>query len=339
MQAIVFLGSGRWALQEVAEPRRTQPDDVLLEVERTGICGTDLHILSDPPKHPATPGSILGHEYVARVLECSANAKGLSARDRVVVDPNIPCGACDFCRQGRINMCQKMGTLGIFQNGGLARYNVAPARSLHKIALEVPPERAVLAEPLTCIYSAFEKAPANPGDSIVVLGAGPIGLMFVLLYRKMGAGTIVSVEPRELRRRVASDLGADVAIDFHSDSLIPEVRKILPSGADIVIDSVGTLIAAAVELVRPGGTVVLFGMVHGLTQTVSQYDLTRKELTIVGSFIQRNAFPKVTRLLQQKDFPVEKVVSHCLPLTGMGEALEAMRQGIALKVILNPANS
>ncbi len=336
MQAIVFLGSGRWSLQEVEEPRLNRPDDVLLQVERTGICGTDLHILSDPPKHPATPGSILGHEYVARVLECGSAVKNLHREDRVVVNPNIPCGECDACRLGRTNMCKNMTTLGIFQHGGLAPYNLAPARALHKVAPDIPPDRAVLAEPLSCIYAGFEKAPPQPGDSVVVLGAGPIGLMFILLYRKMGAGTIVAVEPRELRRSTAAKIGADRAIDFQSGSLDSEIRKILPSGADIVIDSVGTLLAPAMEIVRPGGTVVLFGMIQGPTQTVSQYDITRRELSIVGSFIQINTFPKVTRLLEQKDFPVEKVISHCLPLQKMEEALDSMRRGAALKVILNP---
>ena len=336
MQAIVFEGAGRWSLQQVVDPRLDRPDEALLQVERTGICGTDLHILANPPNHPATPGSILGHEYVARVLDCGRAVKNLQKDDRVVVDPNITCGECDPCRLGRTNMCKNMTTLGIYRHGGLALYNVAPARALYKVAPGMPPERAVLAEPLSCIYAGFEKASPQPGASIVVLGAGPIGLLFILLYRKMGAGTIVAVEPREIRRGVAAKLGADRAIDFQSDTLASEIRNMLPSGADIVVDSVGTLMGSAVEIVRPGGTVVLFGMIQGPTQTVSQYDITRRELTIVGSFIQRNTFPKVTRLLEQKDFPVEKVISHCLPLQKMGEALDFMRRGIALKVILDP---
>jgi threonine dehydrogenase-like Zn-dependent dehydrogenase len=168
------------------------------------------------------------------------------------------------------------------------------------------------------------------------LGAGPIGLLFILLYRKMGAGTIVAVEPREFRRSVATQVGADLAIDFQVHTLESEIRKVLPSGADIVVDSVGTLMGAAVEITRPGGTVVLFGMIQGPVQSVSQYDITRRELTIAGSFIQTNTFPKVTRLLEQKDFPVEKVISHCLPLRKMEEALDSMRKGVALKVILDP---
>lgn len=338
MQAVVFLGSGRWAVEEVAEPRLKHPDDVLLAVERAGICGTDLHILSDPPGHPATPGSILGHEYVARVVECGPSVSALKKDDRVVVDPNIPCRDCEFCRSGRTNLCPNMTTLGIFQNGGLARYSLAPASALHKIASEVPPERAVLAEPLSCIFAAYEKAPVRGHDSVVVLGAGPIGLAFILLYRKMGAGTIVAVEPRELRRRIALDLGADQAIDFQEHELPSRIRKTLPHGAHIVIDAAGTLLAPALKIVRPGGTVVMFGMAERTSAAVSQYDLTRRELTLVGSFIQTNTFPKVTEVLRQADFPIEKIISHSLPLARIGEALDSMRKGLALKVILDPTS-
>ena len=121
----------------------------------------------------------------------------LKKDDRVVVDPNIPCRDCEFCRSGHTNLCPNMTTLGIFQNGGLARYSLAPASALHRIASEVPPERAVLAEPLSCIFAAYEKAPVGDVTASWSSVPGPIGLAFILLYRKMGAGTIVAVEPRE----------------------------------------------------------------------------------------------------------------------------------------------
>jgi 2-desacetyl-2-hydroxyethyl bacteriochlorophyllide A dehydrogenase len=337
MEAAVFLGAGEWELRSMPEPRIRERDDVILEVERAGICGTDLHILADPPGHPANPGTILGHEYTGRVVECGPAAAGLSTGERVVVDPNIPCGACDACRLGRSNHCPNMTTLGIFRHGGLARFSIAPARALHRLSPAVSPERAALAEPLSCIYSAVEKAPPRAGDSVVVLGAGPIGLLFVLLYRHMGAGTIVAVEPRPLRRAVALQLGAQAAVDPSGDTAVAGVRKILPAGADIVVDAAGTLLATAVETARPGGTVVLFGMVQKSPAAVSQYDITRRELRVVASFIQTTAFPRVARLLENDAVPFEKVVSHVLPLGRIGEAFDAMRRGEALKVVLDPS--
>jgi threonine dehydrogenase-like Zn-dependent dehydrogenase len=125
-------------------------------------------------------------------------------------------------------------------------------------------------------------------------------------------------------------------LDFQGDGQLSRIREVLPGGAQIVIDAAGTLLGPALEVVRPGGTVVLFGMVERTSAPVSQYDLTRKELTIVGSFIQTNTFPTVTEALRQKDFPIEKIISHSLPLSRIGEAFESMRKGLALKVILDP---
>ena len=165
MRALVYDGPGRKQWKEVPDPRLIDETDAIIGVDTTTICGTDLHILANPPNHPSTPGSILGHEYVARVLDCGRAVKNLQKDDRVVVDPNITCGECDPCRLGRTNMCKNMTTLGIYRHGGLALYNVAPARALYKVAPGMPPERAVLAEPLSCIYAGYEKAPPQPGAS------------------------------------------------------------------------------------------------------------------------------------------------------------------------------
>ena len=172
MQAVVFRGAGQWGLEEFPRPRIEADDGVLLKVDRASICGTDLHILSVPPGHPATPGSILGHEYVATVAEVGAGGRDLQPGDRVVIYPNVTCGLCQYCRLGMTNVCENMTTLGIFRHGGLAEFNLAPAKALHKISRDVPLERATLAEPLTCVLHAFEKAALVPGESVAILGAG-----------------------------------------------------------------------------------------------------------------------------------------------------------------------
>ena len=141
MRAVVFRGEGKWAVESVAVPRVRADDDVLLKVDRGSICGTDLHILSVPPAHPATPGSILGHEYVATVVEGGNKVTQLKSGDRVVVNPNVTCGICRYCQMGLSNVCENMTTLGIFRDGGLAEFNLAPARALHKISRDVPPDR------------------------------------------------------------------------------------------------------------------------------------------------------------------------------------------------------
>lgn len=336
MQAVVFQGEGRWQLDDVPMPQITADDDVLLKVDRVSICGTDVHILSVPPGHPATPGSILGHEYVATVVEVGRAVRHVTVGDRVVVDPNLTCGFCEYCRRGMTNFCENMTSLGIFRHGGLAEFNIAPARALHKINPSVAPERASLAEPLSCVLPAFEKAQFIPGESVVILGAGPIGLMFLMLFKAAGASTVIVAEPTDFRRRKALELGADAVVDPTSEEMGEVVRSLTRLGADVVVDAVGTLLPEAVALARRGGRVVLFGMNQQAERPINQYWLTRYEISLVGSYIQRTAFPHVVRLLEAGVLPVEKLVTHHLRLSEFGIGLDAMRRGEALKVSIAP---
>lgn len=336
MQAVVFRGEGKWAVESVRAPEVRADDDVLLKVDRASICGTDLHILAVPPGHPATAGSILGHEYTATVVDAGDRVKHLKPGDRVVIDPNITCGLCRYCQMGLSNVCENMTTLGIYRNGGLAEFNVAPARALHKISREVPPERATLAEPLSCVLHAFEKCALVPGESVVILGAGPIGLLFLMLFRAAGAGKIFVMEPVAFRQKVARDLGADAVLDARSESAVGDVRAATEIGVDIAVDAAGTLLPEAVQLVRRGGRVILFGMNLHAGRELNQYTITRHEISIQGSFIQRTAFPKVVRLLESGVLPLEKLVTHRLRLAEVGRAWDAMRSGEAIKAVIEP---
>ncbi len=336
MQAIVFHGDGKWGLESAPQPRIAADDDVLLRVDRAGICGTDLHILSTPPGHPATPGSILGHEYVATVADAGDGVTHLRRGDRVVIDPNITCGLCQYCRLGMTNVCERMTTLGIFRHGGLAEFNVAPAKSLHRISNDTPVERAALAEPLACVWHAFEKSALTPGESVAILGAGPIGLLFLLLFKSAGAGKVFIVEPAEFRRQQAGALGADGAINPKTQNSAAEIKAATGIGADIVVDAVGSLLPEALGLVRFGGRVVLFGLNQHAERAIHQYHPTRYEVTIIGSFIQRTAFPKVVRALEAGIVPVEKLITHRIGLAELREGLEALRNGAAIKVLVQP---
>jgi (R,R)-butanediol dehydrogenase / meso-butanediol dehydrogenase / diacetyl reductase len=336
MQAIVFHGAGKWGLEAVAQPVIAANDEVLLKVERAGICGTDLHILSTPPGHPATTGSILGHEYVATIVDAGDGVTHLQRGDRVVIDPNMTCGLCQYCRLGMTNVCERMTTLGIFRHGGLAEFNVAPAKSLHRISNDVPLERAALAEPLACVWHAFEKAALVPGESVAILGAGPIGLLFLLLFKAAGAGKVYLIEPADFRRQQAEDLGADGALNPKTQNIASDIRTATGLGADLVVDTVGSLLPEALELVRFGGRVLLFGLNSHAERTIHQYYPTRYEVTIIGSFIQRTAFPKVVRVLEAGLMPVEKLITHRIGLSELKEGLEALRHGTAIKVLAQP---
>src|SRR3990172_1150908 len=157
MLAGVFAREGVLELQERPIPSVHSGADVLIEVEGCGLCGTDLQILGRPPGHNATPGVILGHEFLGEVMAAGANVKHVSVGDRVAVDPNLKCESCRYCRMGMGNHCENWTTLGIFLDGGFTRYAVAPQRALHPISKHVPFEDAVWTEVLSCVAASTDQ--------------------------------------------------------------------------------------------------------------------------------------------------------------------------------------
>ncbi|WP_376788806.1 alcohol dehydrogenase catalytic domain-containing protein [Thermoflexus sp.] len=336
MPAVVFLGEGRWALEERPVPSLRNPDDVLLQVEACGICGTDLHILEVPPGHPATPGVILGHEVIGRVVEVGPAATHLRPGDRVAVAPNLYCGVCPFCQRGLFNHCERFTTLGIFLDGGLAPYEVAPARALFPISPEVPLERAIFTEVLSTVVGGTLQARLHPGEHAVVLGCGPVGLLFIQILRASGAASVVAADIAPFRREFARRAGADWAVDPREQDLEGLVREVTGVGADVVVDAVGSLIGTALRLARPGGTVILFGMNARARAEIAQYEITRREIRVVGSYVGRHTFPLAVQMLERGVIRPEELVTHRLPLSRFGEGLEHLRRGEAVKVMMVP---
>lgn len=336
MLAAVFEGKGRLNLKEVLTPEIKKPDEVLLQVERASICGTDMRILEVPPGHPATEGVILSHEYTGKVLEVGEAVTQFKKGERVVVDPNITCGNCSYCKMGTPNMCENMTTLGIFINGGFARYSVAPAKALHKISPDLLPELAVFTEPLSCVVSATQRLKVHPGEVVAVLGAGPIGLLFIQMFKASGAGKIIVSEISEYRAKFAYESGASRVVNPLKDNLERIVKEETIVGADVVVDAVGTLVKSAMAIVRRGGRILLFGQNYQARAQVAQNDITRNELTVMGSFIARFTFPFAIKIIESKVLDLEKLITHRLPLEDVHKGIEIMRKGEAIKVIITP---
>lgn len=337
MPAVVFQGEGRWALEERPVPSVRNPEDVLLQVEACGICGTDLHILEVPPGHPATPGVILGHEVIGRVVEVGPAVTHLRPGDRVAVAPNLYCGVCRFCQRGLYNHCERFTTLGIFLDGGLAPYEVAPARALFPISPQVPLERAIFTEVLSTVVGGTLQARLHPGEHAVVLGCGPVGLLFLQVFRASGAGSLIAADIAPFRLEFARRAGADRVVNPREEDLEAVVREVTGIGADVVVDAVGTLMSTALRLVRPVGTVILFGMNAQARAEIAQYDITRREIRVVGSYVGRHTFPLAIQMLERGAIRPEELVTHRLPLARFGEGLEHLRRGEAVKVMMVPA--
>lgn len=330
----IFKGEGRLSFEPRPIPTIAAPDDVIVRIEACGICGTDLNILATPPAHKATPGIIIGHEGVGVVAEMGSVVSGLKLGDRVVVANRLTCGKCAYCRRGLDNQCTNYQTIGTTVDGAFAPYLAAPARAVWKISPDVPRDDAALFEPLACAVGSVRRAPFQPGDNVTVIGAGPMGLLFVLLYRAMGAGKIIVIDIAPFRLDFARGLGIDATLSAAETDVPAEVRRLTGLGADIVVDAVGNQIAQAVALARRGGQVILFGLRPHDNPSVNQYTITRYDLTIHGTFVGLHPFAQTIQLLESGRLQPSLLVTHRLPLSELERGVELMRTQQAMKVLI-----
>jgi len=337
MRAAVFHGDGVVNLEDVPEPTVTADDDVLIEVEACGICGTDLQILNVPPGHPANPGVVMGHEFIGHITAVgpAARESGLTIGQRVAVDPDPKCGTCRFCRAGRPANCEQIRSLGIFENGALAHLAKAPASAVFPFSEAPPPNVAALIEPLACVVNGANRANPRPGESAVIFGAGAIGCLFLAVFRAAGAGPIVVVEPTEGRRSVAMAVGADHAVT--PEEFAARHEELVPGGADLIVDAVGTQFATAVERAALGGRIVLFGQNANVNPPVHQYTITARSLTVMGTYITAFTFPQAIRMVEGGILNLAPIVTDVLPLEELAVGLERLRAGEATKVVITPA--
>ncbi|MBI3961416.1 MAG: alcohol dehydrogenase catalytic domain-containing protein [Deinococcus sp.] len=336
MAAAVFEGNGQVAVKQRPRPTVSSSSDVLIKVRACGICGTDIHIASVPQAHPGNPGVILGHEYTGEVVAVGDAVRHVAVGDQVVVEPDQYCGECFYCRRGRSNLCENATAIGVFLDGGLATYNLTSARFVHRVSPEVPTEVAALVEPLACVLNGVQKLTITAGDSALIVGAGPIGLLFTRVLATMGLGTTIVADVRERRLATAQKVGATVVANPTKEPLAEVVREHTKHGAGIVVDCVGTQFATALEAVRRGGEVLLFGMnKHGHAE-VSQYDITEREIAIYGNFTARNTFPLAIQMVESAPQRFAPLVSHRLPLSEMLEAMRLVREGAGDKVLVMP---
>jgi threonine dehydrogenase-like Zn-dependent dehydrogenase len=337
MLAGVFKARGVLEIEDRPEPRGLAEDEVLLEVEGCGVCGTDLHILNDPPGHPATEGVILGHEIVGRIADKGSEVREFGVGSRVIVDPNLKCGICEFCRKGKSNHCKNWTTIGIFLDGGFTRFVKAPQKALHPIRDDVPLKEAVWGEILSCVLGSTDRIRIQPGEVALVIGAGPAGMMHALLFSAAGAEVLLADVSNE-RLDFARLAGIKRTINPTDTNLRDYVAEITSgSGTDAVVDAVGNQFALCLDLVARGGTISLFGMNAHASPAIPQCDITRKEVTIVGSYVGRNTFPRSIAILESRVLNLADLISHEIAVTGLPDAVQTARQGKAMKILVLPA--
>jgi threonine 3-dehydrogenase len=348
MKSIIFKGPGEFAFEDRPKPLIKNPDDVLIKVLGVGICGTDLHILRNPPMHPAKPGIIFGHEFCGQVEDIGSAVTGVKRGDKVIVDPHPPCGYCNNCRSNRPEMCENAflhgegveghaQTHGIFQDGGLASYAVMPTIAVYKVAPETPFQRMALAEPLSCVGYGFEKLKLQAGETVCILGAGPIGSLFTALAKANGATKVIVSEPHQYRREKALACGATRIVNPTKEDLkaicLEETNGL---GVDHCIEAIGQFLMAAIDLVRVGGKVLQFGHDETANPPIKLGEIVRKEVEIHGCFLGKYYFEKAARIIESGILPLDEIATHKLPLSRYQEGLDLLRSGKALKVIMYP---
>jgi 2-desacetyl-2-hydroxyethyl bacteriochlorophyllide A dehydrogenase len=284
MKAAVLVAPRQFELRDVPIPE-CGASDVLIKVERCGICGTDLHIYHGNYSADRLP-LIPGHEFSGTISEIGSDVKGLRVGQPVTADINLGCRSCFYCRKNEILNCTQMVQLGIHANGGMAEYMRVPAYAVVPLPPSMPIEEGTMVEPLSCIVRAFRKSHLRLGESVLIIGAGPIGQLHLQLALRSGAAPVVVMEPNAQRAQQAKELGADFVVTDAAE-LEATVRTATDGrGVDVAIESVGLteLYERALALIRPGGRVIAFGIAKpGHTFRISALDFVLREQGVQAS--------------------------------------------------------
>jgi alcohol dehydrogenase len=344
MKALVYHGPGAKAWEEVPNPTVQDDTDIVVRVDSTTICGSDLHILKgDTPE--VTQGRILGHEAVGTVSSVGTGVKTVSVGDRVLVSCISACGACRFCREGRYGQCLGGGgwILGHLVDGTQAEYVRVPFAdtSTYPVPADVSDEEILMLSDI--LPTAYEVGVMNgriqPGDSVAVVGAGPIGLSAITGAKLFSPGMVIAIDMADTRLDVAKQFGADLTINNEREDAVAVVRQLTEGlGVDVAIEAVGVpaTFELCTELVRPGGHVANIG-VHGKPATLHLESLWTRDVTITTGLVDTSSTPTLLRLLTSHQIDAGRFVTHHFGLDEMMEAYDVFGRASdtgAVKVVL-----
>jgi threonine dehydrogenase-like Zn-dependent dehydrogenase len=334
-----YRSKGDLRVMEAEDPHVRGPSDVVLRVKACGVCGTDIKMLRGEYEGTRPP-VILGHEFAGEVTEVGAAVRNVSVGDRAVADPNLTCGTCFYCRCSQENLCTDMVTTGMNRDGGMAEYCLVDSRTVYRVPAILAFHEAAFAEPLACVLNGVERARVNPGETIGVVGLGPIGLLFTRALRLAGAGRVIGFEISRERAELARGLGVSTVIDPTKDGWLAEVRSETEGrGVDAAIDAVATPAASrtAVDVLRRGGRTVIFGIPpHAAKLELDTERLVKSELTLMGSFIDRFTFPRDIAMLSEHAIDVGPLLTNTFALSDAERAFDAVVKSIGLKVQIRP---
>jgi L-iditol 2-dehydrogenase len=342
MKAAMLYGIRDLRVEDVETPK-VGAGEVLVRVKAATTCGTDLKIFQRGyvEKVISLP-TVFGHEWAGDVVEVGEGLEWPEKSMRVRAGNSAPCLRCTMCRKGKYNLCENM----IWLWGAYAEYIKVPARmvlvNMQEIPKHVSYEEAAITEPLACVLHGVEEAKVRLGDSVAIIGAGPIGLLHLLTVKKMGAEKVIIVDLVEERLSFAETLGADSTINAEKENVVEKVRQLTGGyGADVVIEAIGLPATweRALKLVRKGGTVLEFGGCPPETEIkINTEQIHYGEVTVMGAFHATPLhFRKALNLIASKTIDVEPLITRKMRLEDIGKAFEILSTSKnQIKIAINP---
>jgi L-iditol 2-dehydrogenase len=337
MHTVVLEAPESLRIEERPEPTADK-ENVVVRIRAIGICGTDLSIFSG--KVPVDYPLVLGHEMVGTLED---PVPGFGPGTRVVVDPNVFCRTCYQCLKGQENVCIRAELMGRDRDGAFTDLLAVPARNVYPIPDEINDQTAPLLQVLTTCLHAQRQTQLFPQDSVVVLGLGVSGLLHLQLAKARGAHPVIGVTRSESKRSLAARLGADLVIDPSDPALKEQVAEATQGhGPDLVIECVGKTqtLAQAIDLVRIGGRIILFGTITEDASELPFYQLYYKELSLMNPRAAKpEDFPASIGLVAAGTIELDPLITHTFPLESAEEAIAATSESGSLKVILDHESS
>jgi len=331
MKAVVFTTPEVLSIRRVADPT-CEPDEVIVQVARVGICGTDLHIYRN--EYMSNFPLIAGHEFAGIIVEVGDRVTQFRPGDRVAVDPNLYCGECYFCRNQQANHCLNWQGVGVTRPGAFAEYVAVPARACYLLPDSLTDMQAAFIEPVSCVIHALNRMRVWPGDEILIFGAGPMGLLLIQALHHSGASQVAVVEKEPGRLALARQMGATAAIMAGREQT-KALKELAPYGFAVVIDATGVpaVIEQALNYLKPRGQYLQFGVApRQATITWQPYEIFHNDWTIIGSFALCYTFQPAIAWLAHGVVDISPLVSHTLPLSDFQHGFQDFAEGKTLKV-------
>ena len=345
MKAVVLRGPNDFISTEIDKPS-IAPDEILLRMRRAAICGTDIRIPEGKKTKDIHYPSVIGHEICGTIEEVGAQVSGYEVGEKVSVANVIPCGNCPSCLSGRENACMHRMAIGYQYDGGFAEYVRIPASCIRGGNLVKLPENVsftagALIEPLSCCIRGLKNAGTGFNDAVLVVGAGPIGLMHIQLSNIAGARKVIVSEPNAFRREKALEVGASIVVDPTKEDLAEIVRRETGGmGVDVIIVAIGVpaLVNDTLKLARKGGTVCLFAGFAGTGEcTIEVNTIHYNELNVCGSTAyKRSDYLAAAEMVKNGKIDLDKIATHVFPLEKFHEAYDVCKSGAGLKIMIEP---